>query len=546
MTTRAQYTPGTGAEKTEQFFDSLNAQAKKGNQDDAVSAVLDSVKNESGVSLPPSVEKIVAELSDKDAKIVLDAVAQGYAVYEREHGTMPTADVIEAALAQGFAASQDPRKLLDSIGNTAHHDQLAAQPNRVVVAVTAAIAEAIPFATYLPADISSNEARLGIVSHTAGSTFGGYDANTIMDGVNIGEDYFSSERLINLGTNGGAGPLTGQFFTRYGGSTGMQVLRNRTIVYINGFPSAFSSQVNSAGATESISGVSTIAGTDYAISGTVTIATGAISISSSPALPANTVIDAEAYVDYEANTALTPEVVTGVQIFQLFAAPWRAKSKQTIDSKGQYQNEIGMDLLSESVIAMRNQVSNERHYKTLRKGLALAKAVNQSTFNFDYATQIAQKSRVQIWLSLQTVLGAASQKMAEDTMDHGITHLYVTRNILADFQGMPSDMWQPSGLANRPGIFRAGRLFGLYDVYYTPKVLTAGSTTGQILGFGRSTQVARNPFVLGDAIPPTFMPLAFNDDMRYGTGFYGRNFTSVNPHAPSSKGVALVNVTNLA
>jgi hypothetical protein len=90
-----------------------------------------------------------------------------------------------------------------------------------------------------------------------------------------------------------------------------------------------------------------------------------------------------------------------------------------------------------------------------------------------------------------------------------------------------------------------GRLFGLYDVYYTPKIITDSNSASQILCIGRATDVTRNPFVLGDAVPPSVTPLAVNADLKRGAGFYARNFTEVNPHGPSASGCALVTVSNM-
>ncbi|MEJ7808177.1 MAG: hypothetical protein WKG03_19920, partial [Telluria sp.] len=123
----------------------------------------------------------------------------------------------------------------------------------------------------------------------------------------------------------------------------------------------------------------------------------------------------------------------------------------------------------------------------------------------------------------------------------------VTRNVAAQFQSMPPELFQPSGITARPGIYRVGRLFGLYDVYYTPKVLaeTGGGATAEILCVGRSSQTARCPIIFGDASAPVFEPLGTGTDMLSGYGFNARSFTTVNPHAASAKGCALITVSNL-
>lgn len=553
MSHRAIYSNGAMAE-SEKFFDSVFSEAKAGSknldygQAKAVSkSILDNVSS-GEVSLPASVERVLARMPEEMQSRALDSVLWGMGVYEREHGVLPTADVIEAALQQGHSASfkmDQHGRMLDNVGSTNHHDQISAEPNRIVVAITSAIAEAMPFATYLPTDIGSNEARLGIVSHQAGSTFGGYTNGELMDGINIGKTFLSAERRVPLTLAGDRLSATGGVFTTVGGATGVGLLRGRTLVFVNGFAVAQENPNVSASVSNSpISGVASINGVDHSISGTVTVATGAIALTFSPALPAGTVVAAEGFIDYEQQPLLSPELVSQVQTYQYFAAPWRARARQTIDSKTQYQNELGLDLQSETLIAMRNQFSMERHYNSLSKLLALG-LNNVATYNFDYTTQIAQKTRAQIWQDFQAVLGVVDQKMAEDTMDHGITHLYVTRNVAAQMMGLPTDFFVPSGIQARPGVYRVGTLYGRFEVYYTPRILTETSTTSQILCIGRSTQVARCPIVLGDAVAPTYMPLAFGDDMKSGSAFYARNFTSVNQHQPSARGAALITVTNL-
>ena len=81
------------------------------------------------------------------------------------------------------------------------------------------------------------------------------------------------------------------------------------------------------------------------------------------------------------------------------------------------------------------------------------------------------------------------------------------------------------------------------------KLALAGynSTGGvsQILCIGRAPDVTRNPIILGDAVPPTVIPLGVTTDAKRGAAFYARNFTSVNPHGPSSQGFAVLNITNV-
>jgi len=170
---------------------------------------------------------------------------------------------------------------------------------------------------------------------------------------------------------------------------------------------------------------------------------------------------------------------------------------------------------------------------------------NQQTFNFNYSTQMTLKTRAMIWQDFATVLGICSQQMANDTMDHGGTHLYVPMNVASQLPSLPAELFVPSGLTARPAIYRLGRLFGMYEVYYSPKVVTETATSATLLLVGKSAQVARNPIVFGDAVPLTVLRLAFNSDLKEQNALYARNFTQVNPHQPSALGAAMITVSNL-
>ncbi|WP_313453306.1 hypothetical protein [Stutzerimonas nitrititolerans] len=551
------YNPGTGLEEVESLIDGAMSAGRNGGAvlDSAAAAdVATDIAGRSSAELPTRLGALLDSVEDEKSKArVVQAVLDGVQLYQQQHGVAPSADVIETAISQGLALADGKKDIglpqrmtLDGIGSTAHHDPISAQPNRLVLAITSALAEAIPFATYLPTDIGSNEARLGIVSHQAGSTFGDYDAGALLDGVNIGDVYAASERRVPLTLNAERSSATGGIVTRTGGNTQPKLLRGRSQVFVNGFPAAAENPVaaQASAPTSQISGGVWLGGEHYGVSGTVAPATGAFNVTFTPALPAGTVVEAEGYIDYELQPELAPEIITQVQTFSLYAKAWRILMDQTIDSQTQYNNEIGMDLLSESLMAARNQIAMERHYSALKKLKTLAGPLSKE-YNFDYPTQIAQKTRAQIWQDFSAVIGVVDQEMAERTMDHGITHLYVGKNVKAQLESLPAELWQGSGLTARPGIYRLGRLFGRYEVYYTPKVLVDAEGNSQILAIGRSPQVSRCPLVMGDAVPPTIIPLSIGRDLNRGQAIYARNFTDVNPHQPSAMGVALINITNL-
>lgn len=540
------------------FITSLKDNAAPGGTFDSAAAadfMTTATNQNSGAKIPVTLQAVLDDCKDEGEKErVTRAILDGVQIYEEQHGMTVPADVAEQALHLAYATTTDARRkygaALDS-ASSAHHDQGSIQPNRAVVSILTTFAEAVPFAHYLPADIGSNEAKLAIVSHQAGNTFGAYAQNDLLDGTHSGGTYVSASRVHTSTPAAADGAVAGKLTVGQNtsdtcdqGVAGVKLLRGRSIVYVNGVVAA-QEPINSSGAGNSpINGSITIAGTAYVIGGTINTDTGVYALTTTPKMPETIPVTVEGFIDFERDPSVTPSIITSVSTFPLYAAPWRVITRQSIDGRTQMANELNLDPYSESIIAIQNQFANERHYKVLAMSRRLA-ANNQSSYDFDWANRSAQMNRSQIWQDFSAKLGAASQQMAVDTMNHGITHLYVGKDIASQWMALGSDMFQPSGIAVRPGIFRIGRLFGQYEVYYTPKEVAETSNSGNILAVGRATDVARNPIVLGDAVPPTVKPLLAGDDLREGAGFYARNFTAVNPHGPSSLGCATINVTNL-
>ena len=540
-----------------QFVETLKNEAAKGGVFDSAAAddFVSTAINQSGsVKVPEKLKIVLDEADDKTAAMVTRAIFDGANTYERMHGAPAPADLLEQAIHLAYGTSNEARRaMLDSASSNAS-DPLSLQPNRAVVAILTTLSEAIPFAHYLPADIQSNEAKLAIMTHQAGKDYGRYTQGALMDGAFSGDTYISSSREhkceIVLDAGNPTGAITGKLTSiQTDGDTcnpaapEVKLLRGRSLVYVNGLIAA--REVSGTGTGPSVvSGQASIAGTVHQISGTVHPDTGVIALVSTPPMAATNSVVVEGFIDYERAPELTPSIVTAVDTFQLFAKPWRVTTHQTIDSRTQMANELGLDPYSEGVIGIQAQFANERHYEVLRKAKRLAKQ-NTDTFNFNWSNAGDFKVRADVWRDFGSVLGAASQRMAIATLDHGITHLYVGEKIAAQLSSLQNDIWEPSGIVERPGIFRLGRLFGRYDVYYTPKEVTESADAAEILCVGRATDVTRNPFVLGDAVAPTVIPLAVNADMKTGAAFYARNFTAVNPHQPSAMGCALITVTDL-
>lgn len=555
---RALY-PQEETQALEALIDGVFGEAEQGNALDSVQQRQDFAKKRLSTidraNLPSCLTKVMSALGEEEEHRALDAVILGMKAYRAKNGVLPTADVLVSALHQGLSVTDEAMaargEALDAVGSSAHSDSISSQPNRAVVAIVTAIAEAIPFATYLPADIKSNESRLVIVTHQAGSDTGDYDKGDSLDGINAGEVYISSERRVDATIAGDQLSATAKINSKTGTTADVKLLRGRTQVYINGIVAGSENPSVSLNVTNSpISGTVKVNDggtiTEHTVGGSVNVTTGAVTLTFAPALPATATCQVEGYIDFEEQPELAPHVVTQAETFPLYASAWRGIVQQTIDAQTQYAQEIGVDMRSEGLVTVRAQTAMERHYMALKKLYEIAQYNgNVHQFDFDLAAQITDKSRAEIIQDVLVTMNTASQQMAEDTQEYGIKFAYCGKSILSLLCSLPDTIFRKSGVTNRPSIYWAGTLSNGVEVYYTPKVVPDAATAGKILCIGQSMQVSRSPIVLGDAVAPTYKELAVNTDLKSGVGFYARNFTAVNPHRESALGAALIDVINI-
>ncbi len=541
------------AKATNVLLDSVAAAKREGaSSAEAASAVL------GGMPVPKSMDALLGRLDEKSHGPVLDSILAGMDSYKHAHGVAPDSGLISVAVQQALLSTYDSASLVRGALDSAysnHHDQLSLQANRAIVSVMSLFSEAMPFANYLPTDIGSNEAKLIIVNHLAGSSFNAYQANSSLNGLSGGAPYMDSERIIGLTTNGGTGPFAGTVAAQVdpanprlplavsGSNVAVKLLRGRSIVYIAGIECAMENRTTGGSGNNAVSGSVTIGATTYAITGTVNSDTGAYSIASAPALPANTVATLSVFVDYEAMPELAPSIKISADAYSLYANASRANFQVSIDAETQFRNEAQIDGQSQALMALRNQYAAERHFASLGKLMDVA-ANNAANMDFAFSSQIAQKTTAQMVSELAYHLDLLSSNVANVSQGNGITHLYVTGLMKSRFACLSRDDFEPSGIPHRPGVYRLGRYKGLYEVYYTPKGLTEGATTTEILCIARSTDPARSPIVCGDAVPPIFLQLAVDKSMLNGSAFYTRNFTRINPHAPSAKSVGKLTLIN--
>jgi hypothetical protein len=552
------YAPDSGLYEVEERVGSMVAAARNnGAMLDSLSpASQDVVKNvvsDAARLAPERMRRLLDRIDgDQNKALAVTSMLDGINAFERQHGFTPSADLLDAVLSQaenisdGKATNVLPDGVtLDSISTNNTSASLSHQPNRIAVAITGGLSEAIPFGAYLPSDLSSNESKLAIITSIAGSTFGAYKAGDIIDGVAGGQEYTRSERVVPVTIAGDRKSGTFAITTQSGGAGGtVPVLRNRTTIAVNGFSVAFEQSNNSGTDNSNLVGSFSAGGTDYSITGVINVKTGVGSLAFATALPADVDVDAQAFIDFEQNPALAPNIGTIATSFSLYCAPSRVIMQATPDSRSQSQSELGADRLTIAVQAARTQLANERYIAALRKVKKLAKNTHR-TYDFNAAEMLLQKTRAQGWRDFGSFVAAVDQAVANTTMEYGLAFIYVGAIGMAQFLSMDSNDFVSSGVDAKPGFWRVGRYKGKYDVIYDPYVVEETETDIEMLCIGRSPQVARNPIVFSDAVSPTLIPLAVNSDLKTGAALFSRQLTEANPHKASALGCALITIKNV-
>lgn len=528
-----------------------NVKANEGNTtlDSATSAVAGGVDflAKGGVAVPDHIRITMDEFGDKAlVKAILDSAHS----YEEHNGVAMSPELMELAMHNAYGQTQHARNefKLDSAFSTAHDPQ-SLQPNRAVLAVFTTVAETPAWVAPMPVDIKSNEGRLAIVSNTAVGRIGGYDDKELLDGVNAGKPFVSAVRVHKAFPNAegkinfkitGVQDSEDTCLQTIGGAP---TLRGRGEVYINGqLVGREAGSVGSSGACP-VNGLFTIDGVNYQIGGSYNSDNGEGALTTTPALPESVPVYFETVLNFERDHSLSAVLGTNIEVFSIFASAWRGRTRMSPDARTQMGNEMGVDPMSSAMMALQRQYIVERHYRAL--AIARRAAVqNLGSYDFQWNARNNDMTRAKIWGDFGPELGARSQQMVEATLDHGIDTLYVGKDLKSQWEALPRELFEPSGVTERPGIYRFGRLFGKYDCWYDPKAKET-HTSAQILAVGRPTNAARGVVVWGDAVSPTIKQLAAGDDQNEGMSMFARDFTKANPHPASAMGASLITVTNL-
>lgn len=531
-------------QKIDDYFSNLHRSVKVENGIfDSTDAVTE-LSAASGNDIPDEVRDLKERLGDgfeHASRAIFDSIAS----YEEKHGIAPSADLIQQAL---HSAGMIFDHAADN--QTAYSGSLG--QNTPIITITSTINEAVPFASYAPVN-GQNEAIIGVINHRAQSDVGGYKKGESIDGDEAGRPYTMSQRCHSVYADGSADPITGKL-TRVQTSgdesdqsaPGVPLVRGLNKVYLNGLRAAFDSADSTD--TETIlnsSGTVSIGGIKYTITGEVNLSNGEFSIASTPALPTGTMVTFEGSIDFNADDSLIPIIGVSYMSKNIKAARSSGSVTSNFESNVQFNNELALDPLTESMIALQSQLGVERHRLALNKMRRIARN-HMHTVDLDFPNRAGQMNFADVWSDSNSQIADANIAMVSRTEGTAIGVGYTGKHMASRLHSLSREDFEPSGIRHRTGIYRIGRLVKHgFDVYMDPSI-TDSTAASQILCIGRHAEVARNAIVMGDYAGPQLSGPIVKVNGTTTIGYHSMSLTEANPLASFAQAACILNFVNMA
>ncbi|UOO89170.1 hypothetical protein LVJ82_17265 [Vitreoscilla massiliensis] len=556
--------------QTAQYF--AHAMQQAGVQEQSGRAAFDSVKASEALhaeSAPDVVASLIQSLPEqvtgiggrsKDtASIVMDAVASSSIAYKKEHGRHAPDWVFDTAIRQaltianpeyarqiGLGEYAGKASVFDDVGSVSGG---AMKIGQVLVAITQSFAENIPFAGNIALG-NGLEGRIFNVGHIAGNDVGAYKQGDKLDGLSGGKSFMQSKRLVDGALD--AGKYSGVVKHQVGDADGCPIRPDSIAVHVNGLL-VVSSAVSTSRNTTAVSASSDFKLPSSATPYSVTlrcpdVTKGAMEATFTPDLPAGAVVAFAADVDYEHSSMMNankrPIVSVIADSKSLRAHYISGRYKRTQEAKHQWSADVGLDSSSLASLALRNQSGAERHNMATKLMYQVGRAF-QTTFSLNWPTRLDERSMASILGDLTYALSEADTAMIARTQVSSIGVIYVGQGAVPYFDSMPPEVFTPSNIQRRAGVYRLGTFLGRYEVYYSPiEELNVPNTDGfQMLCIGRSNQVGANPFIVGDALGAQLLPQNINDDGEQGSFYFQALGDTVNPWTEFACAAAIINVT---
>lgn len=244
-----------------------------------------------------------------------------------------------------------------------------------------------------------------------------------------------------------------------------------------------------------------------------------------------TKLSLECDLDEEAKGELIPAAVIGQHQKSLRCTRYFLSTHFTFQAMTDAQREQGLDMTNFLMREMTRFIAQEQDFRRLRTALAH----NTNTATIDVS--LAKGDDIEAWiLAIKKAILVESDKLQAKNKSVGITGAICGEKAVQLFRSFPIDYFIPDTsyhLTN--GIRRAGRLFGLFDIYGVDDEATKllkkefpAFDTDQVLFYG-SDGIGHSPLVAGDSIAPTLIKHHPYPHLQNRITLYGAEINGLNP-----------------
>jgi hypothetical protein len=353
-----------------------------------------------------------------------------------------------------------------------------------------------------------------------------------------------NSKIYVLSNNGGSGG-TVQAFAHEGSNVPMPIYQGRTKVLIGGIQAAVDFVTEQGKDKTPIAGTFSFKNTEYKISGEVEASKGKVNVTIAPALPDNTLIEVECFVNFEQAITVPfwPSIDTSFRTYRIESTTIQGTINFNYLSDSQARNEAQYDIQAQSYTLIRKHLANEEYRKCLARAKTIGETYNFTSVDLNLTGRTLELKLEEAFQDISVTLQRASSKMVERTQDYGISVLHVNTDFAALLSQLPSTRYAKSPPPTTPtNIYYDGLLFGRYHVYVDP---CAENTVGRVICTGRSSQVALSPFLAGTVQAPQMSPKTEKEGGRQFVNYTGRIISGVNPHLQAAMGCAVIEFTGL-
>ena len=497
-----------------------------------------------------SLREVVGYLGD-EAGIVVDRIAASIDQYKKRFGVLPADSALHSgfekarAILKGDSPNQKIRAIrsgmaqLDSASNY-HQDGLSLRAGITLASVLSTLSSANPFSGIIPFNMGSNEAKFVLITPRAGNDYGAYRENQIIVGKDSGEPFALAGRLqVPTGTANGANtdyvtsfhecvtPVAGGYVGD-ATSPAVRILAGRTLIIVDGMEVATDMRSTNQSTNVQNSGTTTInssfnlrgSAQQYTITGTCNVDTGAVAFTISPSLPVSVdnphTVRVMGYIDWERNSSRTNKkerrgsIIHDTAEFTIYAEEATLQSSVSLGAEMQANQELGISFASLSLGA-NDIVQAERVKRVLTLGSLVADHSGFSrTLPLDMSTSLNAKTVGEaITDAIAMTIEEIEAQMVADTWMATPAFVYVPALLVPYVRRMQG--FQNYDLGIKAGIYYIGSMNGK-SFYCVPNMKSIfgeydpdGSEAIMLISGGDSTDPARAPIIMGDAIP--FMPV---------------------------------------